>query len=61
MSLGKGEMERVTIHLRQEGLSVLEIQRRLPSRGDRPGFISAGDLSERNLISAFLKPKRGEG
>ena len=44
----------------QEGLPILEIQRRLLGRGDRLGFISAGDLSKRNLISAFLKPKRGK-
>jgi hypothetical protein len=45
----------------QEGLSVPEIQGRLLGRGDRLGFISAGDLSKRNLINAFLKQKRGEG
>jgi glyoxylase-like metal-dependent hydrolase (beta-lactamase superfamily II) len=43
----------------RQGLSPREVQRRLLGRGDQMGFITAGEISKRNLINAFLKPKRG--
>ncbi len=43
-----------------QGLSLREIQRRLLGRGDRWGFITAGQISKRNLIKAFIKGKRSE-
>ncbi len=39
----------------RRGLSPGEIQRRLLGRGDRMGFFTAGEISKRNLIEAFLK------
>lgn len=42
------------------GLSSREIQRRLLGRGDRMGFITAGQISKENLINFFLKEKRSE-
>ena len=43
----------------RQGLSPREIQRRLLGRGDQMGVITAGEICKRNLIHAFLKPKRG--
>jgi hypothetical protein len=39
----------------RQGLSLREIQRRLLGRGDRMGFITAGEICKRNLINAFLR------
>ncbi len=49
----------------QQGLSPLEIRRKLLGRGDRFRFVTGGQISKQNLINAFLKnppsPDRGEG
>ena len=42
-----------------QGLSPREIQWRLLGRGDQLGFFTSGEICKRNLINAFLKPKRG--
>jgi glyoxylase-like metal-dependent hydrolase (beta-lactamase superfamily II) len=39
----------------QQGLSPQDIQRNLLGRGDRFSFITAGQISKRNLINAFLR------
>jgi len=41
----------------RQGHSPGEIQRRLLGRGDRMGFFTAGEISKKNLIHAFLKSK----
>ena len=44
----------------RQGLSPREIQRRLLGRGDQMGFMTAGQISKKNLINAFIKGKRSE-
>jgi len=39
----------------QQGLSPQDIQRNLLGRGDRFSFITAGQISKKNLIDAFLR------
>jgi glyoxylase-like metal-dependent hydrolase (beta-lactamase superfamily II) len=39
----------------RQGHSPLEIQRRLLGRGDRMGFFTAGEISKKNLIHAFIR------
>jgi glyoxylase-like metal-dependent hydrolase (beta-lactamase superfamily II) len=39
----------------QQGLTPPEIQQKLLGRGDRFRFITAGQISKKNLIDAFLK------
>ena len=42
-----------------QGLSPREIQWKLLGRGDQLGFVTVGEICKRNLVNAFLKPKRG--
>ncbi|MGA2468233.1 MAG: MBL fold metallo-hydrolase [Thermodesulfobacteriota bacterium] len=42
-----------------QGLSPREIQWRLLGRGDWLGFVTVGEICKKNLINAYLKPKRG--
>jgi len=39
----------------QQGLSLRELQRKLLGRGDRFAFVTAGQISKKNLINAFLR------
>ena len=39
----------------RQGLSPREIQRKLLGRGDRMGFITAGEICKRNLIHALMR------
>jgi glyoxylase-like metal-dependent hydrolase (beta-lactamase superfamily II) len=52
----KSEVERGI----RQGLSTREIQQRLLGRGDRFSFITAGQISKKNLIKSFLKEKRSD-
>jgi len=42
-----------------QGLSPREIQWKLLGRGDWMDFFTLGQISKKNLINAFIKPKRG--